>query len=200
MPTLGITGGIATGKSSFTKLLAAQLAATVFDADASVKDLLDHNSEVRSQVRATFGEQAFMDDGKVNRTFLRENVFSNSEKKRKLEQILHPLVRQRWMGLAAQSRKPDEWLLLDIPLLYETTAEQHLDKVVVVACDGSTQQARLLTDRKLDAGTAKKIIATQMDLGVKISKADHVVWNGGSHDALARQAGMLANFLATPHG
>jgi dephospho-CoA kinase len=195
VPTLGITGGIATGKSSLTKLLSAKLSATVFDADFTARDLLDHDTTVRQQVRTVFGERAYMDSGEANRAHLRETAFSNPEKKRELEQILHPLVRKNWMEMAKTYRNGKEWLIVDIPLLYETEADRHLDKVVVVACGGATQRKRMLNDRKLDADTAEKIIGSQMDLGVKISKADHVVWNDGSQNALAVQAHLLANCL-----
>jgi dephospho-CoA kinase len=195
VPTLGITGGIATGKSSFTKLLSAQLPATVFDADATAGDLLNNNKTVREQVRAAFGEQAYMHGGEANRGWLRECIFSNPEKKRELEKILHPRVRKNWMELTKKKRGPNEWLIADIPLLYETEAERHLDKVAVVACGGATQRQRLLNGRKLDMATAEKIIGSQMDLSEKISRADHVVWNDGSQNALAEQAQLLANCL-----
>jgi dephospho-CoA kinase len=175
--------------------LSAQLPATVFDADAYAGNLLDHDATVREQVCAAFGVQAYMDSGEANRGWLRECIFSNPEKKRELEKILHPLVRKNWMELTEKNRGKNDWLLLDIPLLYETEAERHLDKVAVVACGGATQRQRLLNERKLDAATAEKIIGSQMNLGEKISRADHVVWNDGSQNALAVQAQLLANCL-----
>jgi dephospho-CoA kinase len=195
VPTLGITGGIATGKTSFVKLLAERMRATVFDADASAGDLLDNDATVRQQVGMAFGEQAFMVNGGANRAYLRECIFSSPEKRRDLEQILHPRIRQRWMGLAAEARKPNEWLIVEIPLLYETGAEKHLGRVAVVACRSATQRLRLSNNRKLDLDTAEKIIASQMDIDVKISKAEHVVWNEGPQNALAGQASLLANYL-----
>jgi dephospho-CoA kinase len=175
--------------------LSARLPATVFDADADAGNLLEHDATVREQVRAAFGEQAYMPGGEANRGWLRQCIFSNPEKKRTLEKILHPPVRKNWMELTEKNRGKKEWLLADIPLLYETEAGRHLDKVAVVACGGATQRQRLLNGRKLDEATAEKIIGSQMDLGEKISRADHVVWNDGSQNALAVQAQLLANCL-----
>lgn len=197
---LGITGGIATGKSSFARYLSIRMPAEVFDADRCAKELLDTEQAVRRLVRETFGDEVLAADGSLNRTRLREIVFADGEKRRALERILHPAIRGRWRGLAEKKRAANEWLIVDIPLLFETGAGQFFDRIIVVGCDAAVQRRRLLNYRKLSPDMAGKIIATQTDLGVKITKADHMVWNDGPLSALEDQADLLANFLKQRHG
>jgi dephospho-CoA kinase len=106
-------------------------------------------------------------------------------------------VRSAWREMVRDSRD-QQWLLLDIPLLFETEAEKEMDHTVVVACSPSTQRRRLREVRGLQDGVAEKIIAAQMDLDLKIRKADHVVWNDSSIESLRAQAHLLAqHFLRT---
>ncbi len=199
-PILGITGGIATGKSSFANLLARQTGARLFDADQATRDLLRSDENVRRLVRREFGDGILAQDGELDRALLREVVFADTEKRRALERILHPAIRERWTTLAAGSRASGEWLAVDIPLLYETGAEGAFDAIIVVACRASTQMERLLNIRKLDRAMAEKIIAAQMDLGAKIARADHLAWSDGPASALGEQAALLAAYLKLRHG
>ena len=200
MPILGITGGIATGKSSFASLLSRQTGASLFDADQYSRELLSADEEVRRLVRASFGSGIFSPEGVVDRAGLRELVFTDDEKRRALERILHPAIRARWISLAGKARASGEWLAVDIPLLFETETAQLFDEVIVVACRPSTQMDRLLNIRKLDNAMAAKIVAAQMDLNVKISRADHLAWNDGPAAALEAQAALLAGHLKQRHG
>lgn len=150
---------------------------------------------VQCQVLETFGNEVFAADGSVDRSRLREIVFADEEKRHALERILHPMIRSRWTALVEKMRGENGWLIIDIPLLFETGAERFFDKTIVVACGHATQQQRLLYNRNLNGALAGKMIAAQMDLGIKIGNADHVVWNDGSPGALEDQAALLANFL-----
>lgn len=200
MPILGITGGIATGKSSFAGLLSRQMDAGLFDSDQCARDLLDDDVAVQGLVRRTFGDGVFTPQGGVDRAALREIVFASAEKRLALERILHPVIRARWLALAGKEKAAGNWLAVDIPLLFETGAEQFFDHVIVVACGASTQMRRLADIRKLKPGIAEKIIAAQIDLNVKISKANYLIWNEGAMSALGDQAVLLANLLKQLHG
>jgi dephospho-CoA kinase len=197
---LGITGGIATGKSSFTGLLARQMTAKLFDADQCSRELLEGDPGVRELVRRVFGDAVFTPEGAVDRAALREIVFASGEKRLALEGILHPAIRARWFALAEKEKASGGWLAVDIPLLFETGAEQFFDHVIVVACGRSTQMRRLAEIRNLKPDIAEKIIAAQIDLNVKISKANYLVWNEGSLPALGNQATLLAALLKQLHG
>ena len=226
MPAIGITGGIATGKSSFTNCLRELLAertpqrdapatARLFDADRAARELVEHDQEVRGLIEAEFGKEVFEGGRDLNRERLRSIVFADVEKKRALEQILHPRIRRQWSLEAEGHRNSTKLFFADIPLLYETGGETLCDQVVVVACSPSVQLERLMrrsallkgraparltteageASRKLrpplDERTALRMIAAQMPLDEKIRRANHVIWNNGGPDVLKEQARLL---------
>ena len=226
MPAIGITGGVATGKSSFVGCLreifeerAPQLArasssegergvparVTFFDADQAARELADRDPEVRELIRKEFGAEVYSEGGDLNREAIRTIVFADADKKRALEQILHPRIRRQWSLEAEGHRNSTELFFADIPLLYETGGETLCDRVVVVACSPELQLERLMrrgassgndeASRELrpplDAMTAQRIIDAQMPLTEKISRADHVVWNNGGREVLREQVRLL---------
>ena len=197
MPAIGITGGIATGKTAFSELLRARLPhATFFDADIAARELTDTDAETRGLIGETFGADIYSPGGNLNRAALRAIVFADPGKKQALEQILHPRIRRQWALQAESGRRSTELFLADIPLLYETGGETLCDRVVVVACSPRVQLERLMARSSLDHAAAEQMIAAQMPLPAKVAKADHVVWNNGPREALRAQAETLAAFWA----
>ena len=192
---IGITGGISTGKSTLSRCLRDLTGGRLFDADGAARQLTDDDGEVRELLRARFGPEIFSATGVLNRAALRAIVFADSEKKRALEQILHPRIRRQWATAADQSRQSGKLFLADIPLLYETNGEVLCDRVVVVACAQTIQLQRLMARTHLPASSALAMIQSQMALTQKISRADHVVWNNGPLPVLEAQAGILARAL-----
>ena len=198
MPVLGITGGVASGKSSFCALLRARVPpskAIWFDADAAVRQLTASDDTVRSQIRECFGDSFFAASGEVNRDMLRGAVFSNKGQLERLNAILHPRVRSVWAALAENARKSKLWLFAEIPLLYETGGSDLCDKVIVVACSYRTQIRRITGARGLTESTAQKIIAAQSSLEEKCRRADILVWNDAALASLERQTRLLAGWL-----
>ena len=200
MPVLGVTGGIATGKSSFTSLLLRQFPAEYFDADACAHELLTQDAAVRRAVLDVFGPEACDSWGNPDRPKLRKLVFSDELKRRQLEDILHPAIRERWTQRAAQFTREGGWFVVDIPLLFETRAESRFEHIAVVACSPATQRRRLAEKRGLSADLAEKIIASQLDLPTKINQAHHVIWNDSTLSCLERQARLLADWLRASGG
>jgi len=192
---IGITGGVATGKSAFCESLRQLSHGTFFDADRAAHDLSHDDPEVREMIARDFGAEIYSAAGELNRARLRAIVFDDKEKKLALERILHPRIRQQWAEQAAKSRKSGELFLADIPLLYETGGETLCDRVVVVACSARTQLERLTARTRLDATLARQMIETQMPLVEKIRRADHLVWNNDGRFSLEAQAVILARFL-----
>ncbi len=192
---IGITGGIATGKSSFARSLNQQVGGRLFDADLAARELTDRDPDVQQALRAEFGDSVFFPTGELNRAALRGIIFAQTKKKRALEQILHPRIRRQWATEAETSRQRGQIFLADIPLLYETEGETICDRVVVVACSESVQQQRLVARSALSLADARSIIASQMPLLDKITRADHLAWNNGSRAVLEAQASIFANFL-----
>jgi dephospho-CoA kinase len=193
MPAIGITGGISTGKTTFCECLREIVpAATFFDADQAARDLAERDLEVKELIGREFGAEIYSPNGDLNRAQMRSIVFADAEKKRALEQILHPRIRRQW-SLEAESRRGSADLFFaDIPLLYETGGETLCDSVVVVACSPSVQLERLVARTQLDQSAAEEMIRSQMPLAEKIRRADHIVWNNGARAVLAAQAGLLA--------
>ncbi|MEP7015173.1 MAG: dephospho-CoA kinase [Verrucomicrobiota bacterium] len=221
MPAIGITGGVATGKSTFTQCLRELFTegnepgwllqkitketkvtagniptARFFDADAAAREIVDL-PEVKQELVREFGEKIFSDTGDLNRGALRAIVFQDAAKKRALEQILHPRIRRQWSALAETHRNSPDFFFADIPLLYETGGESLCKRVVVVACSRTIQLKRLLERKAIDQSQAEQMINSQMSLEEKIRRADHVVWNNGDRQGLMEQAKSLAALWQT---
>jgi dephospho-CoA kinase len=195
VPAIGITGGVATGKSSFLQALMRYRPAEAFDADRSVHQLLASDCELVTLIREAFGPAVCRPDGSIDRAALRERVFDDPPSRSHLESLIHPRVRQQWEPLARQARDEGKTVYLDIPLMYETGAEAECDCVVVVACSPATQRRRLQENRGLAPEVFERIISAQLDLSTKVSRADAVVWNDGPPSLLERQAALFATYL-----
>jgi len=195
MPVIGLTGGVATGKSTFGRKLLAHLPSEHFDADRCVHELLTADDSTRRAILDAFGPAACDESGRPDRAKLRALVFGHDENRKNLEKILHPTVRARWTALAAHARATGEWLLADIPLLYETGARDQFDRIIVVAAHRDTQVFRLTHERGLAPEMARQIIHAQLDLGEKIQQADHVIWNDSTVSNLDGQSRILAACL-----
>ncbi len=197
MPAIGITGGVASGKSTVTKLLAELLNAPAFDSDAVARDLLDQDGAVAGEVRARFGPEVFNATGEIDRPALRERVFAGTQDRRRLEAILHPRVRRRWQAWLQEQlqNSPGAVLLVEIPLLYETEAATFFARTVVVGCSRETQLRRLTGERHLTAEMADRMVASQWEMPEKIRRCDYLIWNDGSAACLHTQAELCARVL-----
>jgi dephospho-CoA kinase len=189
---IGLTGGIAAGKSTVRGFLAAGRGIRVFDADDCVRRMLDSDPRIASEICGMFGSDFLRADGKPDRARLREAIYGAPDARRGLESLIHPPVRAAWLALRDRCLAEDTGMLADIPLLYETGAETFFDAVVVVGCAPSTQLARLET-RSIARPLGEAMLASQWPIGQKVSRADFVIWNDGSLAALGRQTKLLAN-------
>ncbi|MEI6714921.1 MAG: dephospho-CoA kinase [Verrucomicrobiota bacterium] len=196
MPVIGITGGVATGKSALSGMVQELFPeALFFSADSESARLISKDELVRAEVLAILGSVAFGSDGQLNRPFVRSLIFEEPDLKRKLEEILHPRIRQAWQTLAKQSKEKEQWMFAEIPLLYETSGESLCDRVVVVACSPDTQRRRMIQHRGLPETLSEQIRVAQMSLSKKCSQSDHLIWNDCSFSCLVRQARLLADWL-----
>ena len=197
MAVIGVTGGIGSGKSTFSKMLADHLSARLFDADSAARELLESDPAVREKITAELFAEAYIPDGKPDRAAIRRWVFHDPAAKARLESILHPRIRERWTQLAAECRQNATPLVVEIPLLFETGAERFFDRIATVACSHETQLARTAA-RSLPRDEAESIIRSQLPLERKTSLAHFVVWNDGSLTNLENQASELAKILRKP--
>lgn len=192
MAVIGITGGIGSGKSTFCGFLGELLPAEVFDADRVARDVLANDPDVRAAVVRDVCPQAYGNDGLPDREVLRRVVFADPAARARLEAIVHPRVRAAWRERADIFRCAGGHFLVDIPLLYETGAEEFFDEVVVVGCAPETQLERVCA-RGLRREDAEAILRVQLPTLEKVDRADRVVWNDGSLLQLEAQARELAS-------
>lgn len=181
MRVLGITGGLATGKSLAAEAFRRR-GAEVISADAIAHELTGPSTEIARAVTAEFGDQFLARDGSINRSALADHVFRDADARRRLEAIIHPPVLARIRAEIERFRnldQPPRVLAVEVPLLYEVGIEDWFDAVVVVAASYEEQVARLMTRDGLDAARASKRIAAQTPLSDKIAQADYVIWNTG---------------------
>ena len=195
MLILALTGGIAMGKSTVARKLCAALPdAAFFDADAAVRQLLT-DPEICRRIAREFGESAIHRDGRVDRPYLRRQVFDSAERRAALESILHPEVRREFESRAQSAAERRSVFIADIPLLYESAHPYPRDLVLVVGCDAISQRARLLRREGIDDETAAAIVRSQLPIEKKVALADHVIWNSGSKKTLENQTEYFIQWL-----
>lgn len=189
MLILALTGGIATGKSTFARFF-CDLApnACLFDCDACVHDLLT-KPEVVASIAASLGQDLTSADGTLDRSRLRELVFEHSDRRKTLEGILHPLVRRACHEAMQQARDSGvaAFFLADVPLLYESDFPLRRDLDIVVACGPQTQRSRLMARSEFSPALVDRILTVQLPIAEKMDRADVVLWNGGQPESLRRQ-------------
>jgi dephospho-CoA kinase len=196
MVVVGLTGGIAMGKSEVLNGIRSIIEeARIFDADRCVSELLTHE-EICEKVSAEFGDSSLTNDGQIDRHYLREQAFDSVDQRAKLEGILHPEVQKEY-SIALNSAERDDvpFFIADIPLLYESSHNYKQDLTLVVASDHKTQMERLLMRPGISEGVARKMIEAQLPIEGKIELADHFIWNSGSIKQLQKQIYYFALWL-----
>ena len=173
MMVLGLTGGIGMGKSTVAGMFAAH-GIPCFNADDAVHELQAPGGEAIPALAAAFPGMVI--DGVLDRARLRARVLADEAEMKRLEAIMHKLVRAREARFMAQASAPI--VLLDIPLLFETGGQDRVDKIIVVSCPAQTQMERV-TARGLPAAQVAAIIARQMPDAEKRARADYIVETGG---------------------
>lgn len=180
---VGLTGGVASGKSTVAALLVAE-GAVLIDADALAREVVAAGTPGLTAVVEEFGEQLLTREGELDRPALGRLVFSDEAARRRLEGIIHPLVFERIAELEQQA--PDDSVVVhDIPLLAERAAgTDEFDAVIVVDAPRELQLERMQSHRGWDLADAESRIAAQATRGQRLAIASHVVTNTGSRDQL----------------
>lgn len=178
--TIGLTGSIATGKSTVSKWFAQQ-GIPVVDADQIAKEVVEPGQKAYQKIVSTFGEEILQDNQFIDRKKLGKIIFSNPTKRDQLNHIVHPIIIDRMTEEIARYRQLKEpVIILDIPLLFENELSYLVDKVVVVYTTPRQQLERLMQRDQLTEQEANERISAQMSIDVKVSLADHVINNSGS--------------------
>jgi dephospho-CoA kinase len=196
---VGLTGGIASGKSTFAARLRA-LGAPVVDADALAREAVAPGSPGLAEVVAAFGEEVLGPDGGLDRARMGARVFADRAARARLEAIVHPRVRAAMRTeLARLAATGAPVAFYDVPLLYEAGRDREVDLVVVVWAPRALQLARLVARDGLSPEAAEARLAAQLPLDEKAARADVVVANAGTVDALDGKArALLADLPAIP--
>jgi dephospho-CoA kinase len=175
---IGLTGGIASGKSTVTQRF-AELGVPVIDADVSSRRVVEPGQPGLAQIVARFGNAVLRSDGSLDRPALRELVFKDPSLRQALDAILHPLIRADMEREAMQAKGP--YVVLAIPLLIEGgTARQRVDRVLVVDTDEALQMKRLQARDGSSEEQARAILAAQASRSARLAAADDVLPNLGS--------------------
>lgn len=178
---IGLTGGVASGKSAVAERLLAR-GVPVLDADHVARELTERGSPVLDEIVRAFGGDFLLADGTLDRRALRERVFDDADARRRLEAILHPRIRALLEASAAAASAP--YVVIAVPLLAEVGRYPWLDAVVVVDVPRALQRERLLVRDGVDDALAERMLDAQATRGQRLAIADYVIDNAGSLAAL----------------
>ncbi|GBV02474.1 dephospho-CoA kinase [Staphylococcus aureus] len=175
---IGLTGGIASGKSTVSELLSV-FGFKVVDADKAAGEAVKKGSKGLAQVREVFGDEAIDENGEMNRRYMGDLVFNHPEKRLELNAIIHPIVRDIMEEEKQEYLKQGYNVIMDIPLLFENELENTVDEVWVVYTSESIQMDRLMQRNNLSLEDAKARVYSQISIDKKSRMADHVIDNLG---------------------
>lgn len=187
MRVFGITGGIATGKSTVSNMI-KEFGFTVIDADVVAREVMEPGREAYMKVVEHFGKEILLDNEQIDRQKLGAIVFHNEEKRQLLNSLVHPAVRKEMLKQKEEAeRRGEKAVFLDIPLLYEGRLTYLVEKVIVVYTDVNIQLKRLMSRNQLSKDEALARIHSQMSIEEKRKLADEVIDNRGSLDQTRQQ-------------
>ena len=194
MKLLGLTGGVGMGKTVIARFLGGY-GAQIMDTDELARQFVEPGQPALDEIRTTFGENIIVPDGRLRRDELARIIFADPAARKKLETILHPRIRERWLSQVGTWRGENRPLaVVAIPLLYETQAESNFDKIICVACSAATQRQRLL-DRGWSPEQIRQRLAAQWPIEQKITRSDFLIWTEGALDVSNRQVERLLAVL-----
>ncbi len=192
---VGLTGGVASGKSTVSAIL-AELGAVVIDADLLAREVVAPGSEGLAEIVAAFGPEVLTPDGELDRPAMGAIVFADEGRRRVLESIIHPRVRARSAEIEAAA-PPDAVVVHDIPLLAETGQAEAFDAVIVVDVPPEVQLERMTSLRGMTRAEADARIAAQADRGARLAIATYVIDNTGTLEDLRHQVAGILQKLTT---
>lgn len=185
--TIGLTGSVATGKSTVSNMI-QQAGIPLVDADIAARKVVEPGTEGLKEIVAYFGEEILLADGTLDRAKLGEIIFKDKEKREKLNEITHPRVKDYMLEARERFfRAGEELVFFDIPLLFESHLESLVDQIVVVWTTPETELKRLMERNNLTKEDALRRIESQMGIDEKARKADFVIDNNESLEKTQKQ-------------
>ena len=182
---IGLTGGIASGKTTVANLFHQQFAIDIVDADIVAREVVAPGSQGLKAIIEKFGSDILLDDGQLNRAKLRNVIFSDPSAKQWLNQLLHPMIRQKM--LSDLEKTTSAYALLVIPLMVENDLHHLADQVLVVDVSENTQIERTMDRDKVSPEQARSILASQATREQRLAIADYVIKNDTENQKLLPQ-------------
>lgn len=193
MLKVGLTGGIGSGKSTVAKSLQAK-GITLVDADQIAREVVAPGEAALLSIKETFGPEIILENGSLNRSALKQRIFSDPAAKKQLEDILHPSIRQRILQRLDEATDTP-YVVADIPLLVENNYPQYFDRVIVVDCTEAQQIARVKSRDNMPDTQIKSIMQSQASRQQRLEAATDVVDNTGDLASLKTQVEKLHETL-----
>lgn len=188
---VGLTGGIASGKSTVANLIRSK-GYTIIDADVEARLAVERGEPAYNEIVAFFGKEILLDDQQINRAKLGEIIFNDEEKRQKLNSIVHPDVRRRMLNKREEAmHKGEKLIIMDIPLLFESKLTGMVEKVLLVYVDEQTQLQRLMERNQFTEEEALARIRSQMPLKDKVPLSDAIINNNGSIEETEAQLNQI---------
>ncbi|PWV71471.1 dephospho-CoA kinase [Halomonas sp. A11-A] len=188
---IGVTGGIASGKSTVARAFEA-LGVPWVDADDVAREVVEPGEPALAEIHERFGRRVLNDDGTLNRRALREIVFADPAERRWLESVTHPRIRARLVEhLARLEASGAPYVLLVSPLLFESGQSEMADRCLVIDVPEALQIERTAARDDVDEAQARAIVAAQMPRAERLARADDVLDNGGSEEEMRRRVAEL---------
>ena len=188
---VGLTGGIGSGKSTVSAIFES-LGIPVIDADQLAHQLVEPGQPALEEIRNIFGEACIRYDGRLDRAFIRQRVFSNDIEKQRLEAILHPVIRSRILTWIAAMDSP--YCIVVIPLLLEAGQTDLVDRILVVDTTKNEQLKRVAARDKLTQNVTLAIMNTQADRETRLAAADDIIENSSDRASLESQVKALHSY------
>lgn len=183
---IGLTGSIATGKSTVANMLRTYNLPIV-DADVIARQVVEPGSETLAKIVEAFGAEALLPDGTMNRAYIGAQIFHEPNKRALLNGIIHPAIREEMVAQRDAYVAQGKHVVMDIPLLFESKLQRFVDHILVVAVSEDIQLARLMARNELSEADAKARIASQIPIAEKVAGADAILRNDGTLDETKAQ-------------
>lgn len=191
MLKIGLTGGIASGKTLVSDTL-AEAGAGVIDTDVIARNVVAPGSDGLNEIRSVFGERFIDDDGALDRTAMREHVFADPDARRQLEQITHPRIGAQVVTAIAETNAP--YVVIVVPLLTGSRLRSLIDRTLVIDCDPAIQMQRLVARDGIDASLAFAMLAAQASRAQRLTIADDILDNQGERRSVVERVRQLHTF------
>lgn len=191
---VGLSGGIGSGKSTVAALF-AELGVPIIDSDLISHELTRPGGTAIPLIRRAFGTEYVTAEGALDRTRMRERIFAHPQAKRELEAIMHPLILSRMLEAAAEASAGAPYLMLVVPLLFESAGFRGMvDRALVVDCQEEVQIERTVARSGLDREAVRAIMAGQLSRTERLKRADDIIENDGSPEQLRPKVAELHRF------